>query len=211
MTNNQNIDWRFLFLRQEFMHNEEFKKFATWHSDYAMTSTTHYAGDKNDYNDFGIVEAGSSIMVPYDQTWHHATVTSEPYRIRSLEGLWNAVKDIVTSRTQLIRDSRQSDRYYFVNDLYGLDWRTYYYMYNQHMLGLDIEGAERDMRHRIRHLKKHIKEMSIIMNLEKYKQDLTGLQMNLDKPAEKLTELDMNLYKPEDDMAELEMNLEKPD
>ena len=88
------------------MHNEEWKKFATWHPDYAGTAIQHYFGDIGDEETMAMDGPGSAIEVPYDQTWHFATVSEDGYKIRSLKGLWNAVKDIVTSRTQLIRDSR---------------------------------------------------------------------------------------------------------
>ena len=127
-----------------------------------------------------------------------------------------------------------------MNDLYTLDYDTYFYMYNAHMIGLDFMGAERDMRKRIKDLKRHIKEMAIQMNLDKKNKlvdvSINGiepaefdpepwiidsaapeigpgepLEMNLEKPDMDMTELHMRLDKPHEELTKLDMNLEKSD
>lgn len=182
-TNNNTIDWRYTWLQQMFMHHEEFKKFASWDPEFAATATDHQFADENDLSEFSLVNAASSIIVPYDQTWHFATVQDEGYQIRSLKGLWNAIKDIVTSRTQLIRDSRQSDRYYFVNDLYHIDYSTYEYMYMNHMLALDVPGAHRDMVHRIRQMLKQIHDFKMDFDESKPERNI-DVVIEGEEPAE---------------------------
>ena len=192
LTQNNDIDWRFTWLQQMFMHNEEFKRFATWDPEFAGTAVDHQFADENDVDEFGLVAAGSAIEVPYDQTWHFATVQDEGYRIRSLKGLWDAVKDIVTARTQLIRDSRQSDRYYFVNDLYHMDYSTFEYMYHQHMIALDVPGAEHDMIHRIRRMLKQLRDLKMDFDESKEHKSIDtsidGYEPTEFKPEPRLTE-----------------------
>lgn len=191
------------------MHNEEYIRFATWHPAYAGSAVDHYFGDANDDADMNNRAAGSMIDVPYDQTWHRATVTNEPYRIRSLSSLWNAVKDIVTSRTQLIRDSRQGDRYYFVNDLYRLDYDTFEYYYRQHMFDLDIVGVEADMRRRIRKMRKDIMDMGQMLSgsdsetkINKDALEITGAEGMVETELSYIQQTDAPKIKPELELFE---------
>lgn len=187
------LDWRYQWLMAEFMHNEEYKKYATWHNDYAATAINHYFGDISDDDTMAQDGPGSAIEVPYDSTWHFATVSEEGYKIRSLKGLWNAVKDIVTSRTQLIRDSRQADRYYFVNDLYRLDYDTFEYMYNAHLLGVDVDGAERDMVKRIRDMQKQLRDLRLDWsNAKKVETAMTEIDTSTDFIDQDLTFIEHN-------------------
>ena len=96
-----------------------------------------------------------------DSTWHFATVSDEGYIIRNFSDLANAVKDIVMSRTQLVRDSRTSNRYYFVNDLTHVGWLNGSGHFRQPMFRIDTEGARADVIRTIKHMVRRLRGYKI--------------------------------------------------
>lgn len=100
-----------------FMQPDEWAMGATWNEANQTTANTHYHADARDYEYMERNAPMSVIDQQMDNTWHFATVSDHGYIIRSFRDLGNALKEIITQRTQLVRDSRTSNRYYFVNDM----------------------------------------------------------------------------------------------
>lgn len=183
-TNGQSIAWQFVWMQKMFMLPDEFALGATWNSATSRTAKVHYFADWNDDEMMnGSVAATNTIDQEMDNTWHYATVKDEGYVIRNFKDLWNSVKDVVTSRTQLIRDSRTSNRYYFVNDMARLYDEPYTLanMIAHNMVRIDIPGAMRDLRHRIRQLVQSLLQWQLDMNLDKNCEPMTDIVKNLEK------------------------------
>ena len=124
----QSLDWRFRWMQRMFMLPDEYTAFYDYTR--GASKITHYVGDRNDNSETNMYI--HEISVP-DNTWHQATVTDHGYVIRNMSDFWNSSGSIVLSNTQLIRDSRQDDRYYFVNDMMRLDYNTFSY-YSQALI-----------------------------------------------------------------------------
>ena len=78
-----------------------------------------------------------------NESWHFATVADHAYIIHSWGSLWGAVKDIISQKTVLIRDSRTNDKFSMRNDLARLDPASFEYhrKHNMYRLRIDVEGA----------------------------------------------------------------------
>ena len=207
----RNVDWRFVWMQRMFMMPDEYNAFSD-HSGLNASNVaarTHLFGD---YNDFLRINTRYAGIAQPEDTWHYATVSDSAYVIHNIKDLWNAVKSIVTSNSRLIRDSRQSDRYYFTNDLNRVDLETFMVYLDYQMVTLDTEGMRRDFIDRIMNMTYHLNDWAI--QIGKYPDNVLvdpELQMNVEKPSQELNELDMNLSKPEQEMDKIEMNLEKPE
>ena len=175
-----------------------------------------------------------------DESWHFATVTDYAYINDSWSSLWSAVKDIISQKTVLVRDSRTNDKSHMRNDLMRLDPASFEYhrIHNMHRLRIDVDGARIELERIIRRMIRDLKQWRLAedlplsnqtltdleMNLEHVEhkpqlkliegemveQELTDLDMNLEKSEQELTDLEMNLDKPTQDLTDLEMNLDKP-
>ena len=207
----RNIDWRFVWMQRMFMMPDEYNAFSD-HSGLNASNVaarTHLFGD---YNDFLRLNSRYAEIEQPDDTWHYATVSDSAYVIHNIKDLWNAVKSIVTSNSRLIRDSRQSDRYYFTNDLNRVDLETFMVYLDYQLVTLDTEGMRRDFIDRILQMTYHLNDWAIQIN--KYPDNILvdpELKMNVEKPEQELNELDMNLSKPEQQFDKLQMNLDRPE
>lgn len=184
-------DWRYNWMQRFFMLSDEYKAYD---SNFNSIPITHYAGDKGDDDNYDLVYGRSQLDLPIDNTWHRATVTDEAYVINSLKDLWSAFKSIITANTTVIRDSRLPDRYYFRNDLMRLDYSTYLYYTNRHMIRMDVDGMRNDMRIRIAELLAQLNNYRLQIN-DKTQSEIVnpGYIQNVEKPTEELRPLDMNL------------------
>ena len=220
----RNVDWRFVWMQRMFMMPDEYNAFSD-HTGLNASNVAARTHEFGDYNDFLRINTRYAEIAQPEDTWHYATVSDSAYVIRNIRDLWDAVKSIVTSNSRLIRDSRQSDRYYFTNDLNRVDLETFMVYLDYQMVTLDTEGMRRDFIDRIMNMTYHLNDWAIQineypenilldpelqMNVEKPEQELNELDMNLSKPEQEMDKLEMNLDKPEQDMAELEMNLTRP-
>ena len=82
-----------------------------------------------------------------NESWHFATVADHAYIINSWSSLWGAVKDIISQKTVLIRDSRTNDKSSMRNDLARLDPASFEYhrKHNMNKLHIDVEGARTEL------------------------------------------------------------------
>ncbi len=223
-TDGRPIAWQYIWLQRMFMQPDEWAMGATWNEPNMSTANTHYHADANDFEMMQQNAPLDTIDQQMDNTWHFATVSDHAYAIRSFKDLGNALKEIITQRTQLVRDSRTSNRYYFVNDMP----RLWYYLEHAYfnMVEIDTEGAKLDIRQRIRHMIRHLEHYALELNVDKDSslQD-PGFEMNLDKqhniedidfldsekPEQKLATIDTNTILPEQDLYEIIKNLAKSD
>lgn len=167
----RSVDWRYAWMRRMFMEPDEYTAYATWHNDFASTAKSHYIGDPGDDELSNVTFPPALIDTMYDSTWHQATVTDHGYIIKNFKDLWKSIKEIVTSRTTLIRDSRQSDRYYFVNDLQRLDPTSFEYYIRQNLAEVDIDGVRMDVIRHIAAMKMALKNF-MLYGEEQMKQQL---------------------------------------
>ena len=154
-----NIAWQYIWLQRMFMTPDEWGQFdgpSSWRN------TNFYHAGPNDYDMSNVWENPDNIIdQEMDSTWHFATVSDEGYIIRNFSDLANAVKDIVMSRTQLVRDSRTSNRYYFVNDLTHVGWLNGSGHFRQPMFRIDTEGARADVIRTIKHMVRRLRGYKI--------------------------------------------------
>ena len=154
------IAWQYVWLQRMFMQPDEWALGAHWNPANETTAQSHYFADQRDEETMNTAAATAQIDQMPDNTWHYATVSDRGYIIKNFSDLWGAVKDIVTSRTQLIRDSRQSNRYYFVNDLFFIDqWSE---LARQQLLDIDVRGARADVIRKIKQMLRHLNEYAIL-------------------------------------------------
>jgi hypothetical protein len=218
------IAWQYVWLQRMFMQPDEWSMGATWNESTASTASTHYHADSHDYDMIQQNTPLSAIDQQMDNTWHFATVSDEAYAIRSFKDLWGAVKSIITQRTQLVRDSRTSNRYYFVNDLTRIWYYLDHGMFN--MVNIDTEGAKHDIRRRIRDMIRNLREYAIEQNLDKDSSVKDpSYSMNLDKqqdieyidfldseqPEQELTTIDTETDIPEQELYAIIKDLTKAD
>ena len=174
MSDGRTLAWQYVWLQRMFIQSDEWALGAHWNAPNETTAKAHYFADERDEAMMNEVAAASQIDQMPDNTWHYATVSDEGYIIHNFKDLWGAVKDIVTSRTQLIRDSRTSNRYYFVNDLFYIDqWSE---LARQHLLDIDVDGARADVICKIRQMLRHLHEYTIQDTSSNY--DLKDVSIN---------------------------------
>jgi len=66
-------------------------------------------------------------------------------------------------------------------------------MYNAHLLGVDVEGAERDMVRRIRRMQKHLKDLQLDWSAgSKSKMQMTEIDTSTDLSDQDLTVIEQN-------------------
>ena len=215
-------NWRFEWMKRMYMMNDEYN---TYSPSVATVPVTHYFSDRNDDKQAGMLMGDKFIDQQLDNTWHRSTVTDEAFVIRSFRDLWSAFKTIVTQSTQVIRDSRQPDKYYFRNDLMHLDYSTYEYRMRQHLIKIDVERMHELFRIHIAELENQLMDFRMIIDDSHSSMDLLPLDISADHPEQDLIPLQLNLDKqpelydvslygdaPKDmDMNLLDLNLEKPE
>lgn len=194
-TYGQGVDWRFRWMQRMFMMPDEYNAFSTYAYDGENAAArTHYVSDQNDYADFPL---GAQTEIPKPQdTWHRATVTDHSYVIHNLKDLWRSFKSVIMKNTVMIRDSRQADRYYFVNDMTRLDPRTFQYYVDENMVDVDVEGMHRDVRRRIAAMTSRLRNFWLDFDLSK-PDGKPGPRMEIDssKPSMQMSGMDFNLFK----------------
>ena len=215
-------NWRFEWMKRMYMMNDEYN---TYSPSVATVPVTHYFSDRNDDKQAGMLMGDKFIDQQLDNTWHRSTVTDEAFVIRSFRDLWSAFKTIVTQSTQVIRDSRQPDKYYFRNDLMHLDYSTYEYRIKQHLIKIDVERMHDMFLQHISELENQLMDFKMIIDDSHSSVNLLPLEISDDHPEQNLTPLDLNLDKqmtvydvslygdkPKDmDLTHIDSYLDKPE
>lgn len=186
---------------------DEYAAFGT-QSD-GSTGITHYAGEKiKTTNVEGTTDEeqfDNNMLAMYkeantpDNTWHQATVSDRAFVIGSFKDLWKSIKSIITSKTTLIRDSRQPDRYYFTNDLVRMNEDTFLYHIKNRMdknLLIDMDGVRFETIQHLSRLREKLKNLKMDAYINKQsliKKDINEIDfMQADKVEQQFTTMYMN-------------------
>ena len=123
---NNNENFRSRWMRRMFMTPSEYKAY--------YNNVTHKYGGKEDFNKlYGTNEVYGPVMPK--NTWHYAVVTDPTYMIDSWDGLKTYFKEITSTRTSLVRDSRTDDKEIMANDLIKPNMTSYEYTPSMLMYG----------------------------------------------------------------------------